>query len=280
VHAYVVSLARSLDRRAHITRELQKTGLDWEIVTAVDGRELDLSDATLIDPSFVAQKSFPEGSAGCALSHLSVYRKVIADGLDVALILEDDAVLPADLNSLAEDVARKLTGAEAALLSIACPEPCQLSLNGSVRLPSGQLLALPIDISMPRSGAAYIITRQGCERMVRGLLPLRALADEWWFFYRQGLLDRVRCLAPMPVHRSASIASTIGHYSVGTGFRNHLVGLLAQRKIPVLHQLLSYRRWRIHRRWARLEVVDAPFIEMPSRLEEPWRSRRVEEVTD
>jgi hypothetical protein len=204
---------------------------------------LDLSDAALIDPSFVA-RVFPEGSAGCALSHLSVYRKIIADGLDAASVLEDDAILPADLGSLTEAIARKLTGAEVVLLSIACPEPSRLSLNGSVRLPSGRLLALPIDISQPRSGAAYIITRQACERMVKGLLPVRALADEWWFFYREGLLDRVRCVAPRPVHCSAEIASTIGHYSVGNGLRNRLVGPLARRKIPVLHQLLSYRRRR------------------------------------
>jgi hypothetical protein len=54
VHAYVVNMARSLDRRAHITRELEKTSVDYEIVTAVDGRELDMADAALIDPSFVA----------------------------------------------------------------------------------------------------------------------------------------------------------------------------------------------------------------------------------
>ena len=114
MHAYVVNLARSLDRRAHITRELRKTTVEYEIVTAVDGRELDMADAALIDPSFVARGVFPEGSAGCALSHLSIYRKIIEDGLDVALILENDVVLPADLDKLSEEVGEHLTGAEVA----------------------------------------------------------------------------------------------------------------------------------------------------------------------
>ena len=51
MHAYVINLARSLDRRAHITAELKKTDLDYEIITAVDGRDLDLRDTTIIDPS-------------------------------------------------------------------------------------------------------------------------------------------------------------------------------------------------------------------------------------
>ena len=117
MYAYVINLARSRDRRAHITAELKKTGLDYEILTAVDGHELDLSDRTIIDPAMTYMTPFLSGAAGAALSHLSAYRKIIADGLDEALVLEDDVTLPADLGSLADAVADQLTGAEVALLS-------------------------------------------------------------------------------------------------------------------------------------------------------------------
>src|SRR5262249_4415431 len=53
MRAYVINLARSLDRRAHITAELQKTGLDYEFITAVDGRELDLDDPTIVDSALI-----------------------------------------------------------------------------------------------------------------------------------------------------------------------------------------------------------------------------------
>lgn len=267
MHAYVVNLARSLDRRAHITRELQKTSVNYQIVTAVDGRELDMADAALIDPSFAARGIFPEGSAGCSLSHLSIYRKIIEDGLDVALILEDDAILPADLDKLAEEVGQHLTGAEVTLLSADCPDPLQLSRAGAVPLSGGRHLALPVDISQPRSTGAYLITREACERMIELLLPIRANADAWPFFYREGALDRLRCVAPLPVLKSADLTSTIGSYSLGSGLRSRLAGPLLQHRIPVLHQMLSRRRQRIYRQWARTELVSTPFIEMPSRLE-------------
>jgi glycosyl transferase family 25 len=275
VHAYVINLARSLDRRAHITAELKKTGLDYEIITAVDGRDLDLCDTAIIDPSMpfidpslpVVDAGLAAGSAGAALSHLNVYKKIIGDDLDVALVLEDDLMLPADLRNLADAVASQLAGAEVALLSYDSPEPCRMSLEGSIRLPSSRVLALPIDVRQPRSAGAYVITREACERMVKSLLPIRVQADTWWSFYREGYLDRVRCVTPQPVLKNPTFTSTIGSYSLGNGFRGRLAGQLARRKIPLVRQALSYRRQRIFRQWGRSELVDMPFTEKPSRLE-------------
>jgi glycosyl transferase, family 25 len=267
VRAYVINLARSADRRAHITAELKKTGLDYEIITGVDGRDLDLHDPTAVDPSFLTNIVCPAGSAGAALSHQRVYRKIISDGLNEALVLEDDAMLPADLGSLTDAVADELAGAEVALLSVDSPDPCKISIEGSVHLPSARLLALPIDINQPRSAGAYIITREACERMIKFMVPIRVQADTWWFFYREGVLDRVRCVMPLPVLKDPKFASTIGSYSLGDGARARLVGPLVNRNIPLLHQALSYRRQRIHRQWHRSELVDMPFIEKPSRLE-------------
>ena len=71
-----------------------------------------------------------------------------------------------------------------------------------MRLPAVRLLALPVDIKQPRSTGAYIITREACERMIKRLLPIRAHADAWRFFYREGALDRLRCVAPLPFRKT------------------------------------------------------------------------------
>ena len=267
MRAYVINLARSLDRRAHITAELKKTGLDFEIMTAVDGRDLDVSDPTIVDPSLPTMTHWLSGTAGAALSHLNAYRKIFEDGPDVALVLEDDVTLPADLGSLAEAVADQLTGAEVALLSYDSIDACKMSVEGSIHLPSSRLLALPIDVSQPSSAGAYIITREACERMVKCVLPVRVNPDDWWYFYREGALDRVRCVVPLPVFKSPKLTSTLGSYSLGNGIRARLVWPLVRGKIPLVHQALCYRRQRIYRKWSRSELVDVPFIEKPSRVE-------------
>lgn len=267
MHAYVINLARSSDRRAHIAAELKKTGLDYEIVTAVDGRDLDLRDQTIVDPSLRYWTQFLPGTAGAALSHLSAYRKIIADGLAEALVLEDDVTLPADLGSLADVVTDQLTGAEVALLSYGSWGSCKLSREGLIHLPSSRLLALPIEIRLVNSAGAYIITREACERMVKCAPPVRVNPDDWWFFYREGLLDRVRCVMPLPVLKSPKLTSTLGSYSLGNSIGGRLARPLLRHKIPIVHQVLSYRRQRIYRQWSQAELAEMPFIEKPSRLE-------------
>jgi hypothetical protein len=103
--------------------------------------------------------------------------------------------------------------------------------------------------------------------MIKFVLPVRANPDDWWIFYREGVLDRVRCVVPLPVLKSPKLPSTLGSYSLGNGIRGRLVWALVRRKIPLLHQVLNYRRQRIYRQWGRSELVDMPFIEKPSRLE-------------
>jgi glycosyl transferase, family 25 len=267
MHVYVINLARSLDRRAHITAELRKTGLDYEIITAVDGRDLDLHDPAIIHSALFAKNSFPAGTAGCALSHLRVYQKVLADGPDKALILEDDVTLPPDLGAIANAVAGHLPGAEVALLNYASPDTCKLSLEGAVDLPSSRLLALPIDVGQLANAAAYVITREACKRMSESVLPVRANADDWQFFYKEGILDRVRCVLPVAVAKNPKFESTIGLYSLGNGVKARLVEPFIRHKIPPFHQVILYRRQRIMHQMERSEIVNSPFIEKPSRLE-------------
>lgn len=266
MHAYVINLARSADRRTHMRAELKKTRLDYEIVTAVDGRDLDLGDTSIVHPTLVTMTNHLSGTAGGALSHLSVYRKILEDGLDNALVLEDDVTLPADLAGTADAVADHLNTAEVALLSYDTFDPCQLSIEGAVHLSSTRVLALPIDIFKPRSGGAYVITREACERMTKFVLPIRVNPDDWWFWYREGALDRVRCVVPMPVRKNPSLVSTMGSYRLN-GTMARLAWPLVSRKIPLLHQALNYRRERIYRRFGHSELVDIPFIEKPSRLD-------------
>ena len=102
--------------------------------------------------------------------------------------------------------------------------------------------------------------------MIKSVLPVRVPIDDWRFFYREGVLDQTRCVAPVPVLNNAKLVSTIGSYTLGNGLAARMLWPLVNRKIPLLHQALSYRRQRIQRRWSGVELVDMPFIEKPSRL--------------
>lgn len=265
MHAYVINLARSPERRTHITAELGKSGIDYELVEGIDGRDLDLHDPQTIDPSVLNSSSFRAGVAGCALSHLRVYQKILADGLDQALVLEDDISVPADLGSLTDALTEHLIGAEVVLLNFDSTDTCKVSLEGSVDLPFSRMLVLPIDVSQPKSSAAYIITREACKRMNDSVLPVQASPDDWRHFYHEGVLDRVRCVVPLAVGKDPGFASTIDYYS-RRSFKARLNVLVARYNLQLFHRAISYRRKRIWRNLTRVEMVDEPFIDKPSRL--------------
>jgi len=267
MHAYVINLARSRDRRVYITAHLDKIGIDHEIVTGVDGHGLDLGDQSIIAPSFRTSVYLAIGSAGCALSHLAVYRRIIEDGLDMALVLEDDVILPADMGDLTDAVGKALVGAEVALVSVDSWEPLKVSTQGAVPLPSSRSLAFPIDVFQPRSGGAYIITRAACERMIEHNIPIRTTADDWGFFYSEGIIDRVRCVLPVSAKKNHNFSSTIGSYSLGSGVLGRMMAATMRHRIPVLHQMMARRRSSIYRAKDLSLFTDEPFVRKPSRLD-------------
>lgn len=258
MRAYVINLERSPERRAHIVAELAKCAVDFEFVKAVDHRDLNLSDphiAELIAPSFLSRDGFRLGIAAAALSHLGAYRKILADGVDRALVLEDDVNVPEDLAELADAVAEQLSGADVALLNFETEQRCKLSRRGSVGLSSSRQLVLPDNGGVPVSGAAYVITRQACERLAGSALPVRTKPDDWALFSSEGLLDHVRCVVPEPVAKNPDFPSTID-YNSESGLKSWLLGLIERHDVGIARRAVSYRRQRIWRRYARFELVD------------------------
>ena len=257
MQTYVINLARSPDRRAHIAAQLGKAQVDYQIVAAVDGRELDLSDTRLVDPAFARANTARPGIVGCSLSHLEAYRRIIDDDLQSACVLEDDVVLPGDLGILADEIASRMSGAEIVLLNFHSQEPCRITRATAARLPSSRLLAQIVDAGQAASAAGYLITRAACERMVKTILPVRAVADDWGFFYREGAIDSLRCVVPMPVMQSPALRTTISYHrpgSVYSGVRE----VIARSRVPILHQVLAHRRRRHQQRYAigRTEFVE------------------------
>ncbi|HUC24744.1 MAG TPA: glycosyltransferase family 25 protein [Streptosporangiaceae bacterium] len=266
MRAYVINLARSPDRRAHMTAELQKVGVPYEFVDGVDGQDLDLADPQVVHPS-VLKPGWPSpGTAGCAFGHLRAYEKILADDLDWALVLEDDVILPNDLADLAETVAGRMSGAEVALLHCLSPNLCKMNRRGLVQLPSSRQLVLPVNVNEPGSAAAYIITRDACKRMAECIVPFRAHADDWGHFFNQGALDRVRCVLPFPVVSEPSFGSTIG-YSKPSGAKLRVRDVAMKYEIGFIKRIIAYRRTRIFRKLTRFELVDEPFIVKPTRLD-------------
>lgn len=264
MHAYVINLARSPERRAKVTANLERCSVDYEIVTAIDAQDFDRTDphaAGKVDPIFYDR--FRPGEAGCALSHMSVYRKILAGGLESALVLEDDVIVPPELSAIADAVARCLEGAEVALLNFDSEEIVQVSRVGAIDLPATRQLVAPVHVRQPESGAAYIITREACTRMTERAFPIQTKADDWAHFIQVGGIDRLRCVVPLAVRKHPGFGSTMGYYS-HSSFKAYALALINRSGLGLVQAVVAYRRKRIWRRYTRVEFVDDSSSSPPS----------------
>lgn len=258
MRTFVINLARSAERRASIISQLTKYGIDFELVEAVDGRQLDMTDPEVVGaiaPSFLNAEWWRPSLAACTMSHLGVYRRVLDEGLGMALVLEDDIQVPADLKVLAAAAGEQLSGAEIALLNFESPQPVKFAREGGVDLPSGRRLVPPVVVGQPVSGAAYVITREACERIIKGQAPIRVKGDDWAHFYNEGMLDMVHCVIPMAVMKDPSFESTID-YNLDVSVKARLLRVITRYGPACLNKAISRRRQRIWRKYTRAELVD------------------------
>ena len=97
IAAFYLNRDCDLERRAAIEAELGQAGLTGERICAVNGLAVpaDLR-GYFFDGDRLASRLKP-GEVGCYASHLKALNLIVARGLDCALVLEDDALLPRDL---------------------------------------------------------------------------------------------------------------------------------------------------------------------------------------
>ena len=107
---FCLSLARAADRRTRMIARLDSLGSPYEIVDAVDGRELDLSQlgGRLRQDKMRRKKSrcLTAAEIGCYLSHCNLLRRIADEKIAVAIVVEDDAGFAPDFAEVAAAAAR------------------------------------------------------------------------------------------------------------------------------------------------------------------------------
>ena len=106
---FVISLARAMERREDIVRRLNTANIRHEIVDGVDGNKLDLAEIGDRMDSEAQMKYYGRplyrGEFGCYLSHYNLWRRIVAEKIPAAVVLEDDAVWEDDFSRVISGVA-------------------------------------------------------------------------------------------------------------------------------------------------------------------------------
>ena len=249
---YLISLKRATERRERLINDLQRLDLDFELFDAVDGSELkeeQIKEFCNI-PVLERKKSwFSKGMIGAALSHYTIYKKIIAENLPYAFIVEDDAKLTKDVKRLITEALQRIKENEVILFYYQSIETsCKISKPGRQKLDERYSLYYPLINEHFVGAGAYLITQKACRELVEIIFPVHVAPDDWKFFLKNGL-SSVRLVYPKPVD-TYDFPSNISSFSnlTGKSYFQILLDSIQERKIFPFYQLLSFRRGFIKRK--------------------------------
>jgi glycosyl transferase family 25 len=213
---FVINLQADTQRRRHMSPLLAALGLTGEFVAAVDGRSLSEADRVAYDQDRALRVygvAMLDTELGCYLSHYRLYERIVREGIETALILEDDLEISPDLPVLLQDL---LTRPDNEWLVVRLE-----SLRHRVRTPpSAEFLGKRVADLSGGAGlyrlrthvlgaGAYLIRREGAARMLeygrRIFMPIDHTMDRFW---ENGILPYV--VRPFPVRQRTDFESRIG----------------------------------------------------------------------
>lgn len=94
---FMINLRRRSDRRERMLRTLYEQEITCKIITAVDGKALNLSQVQALGIEMLPGYSDPyhgrpltKGEMGCFLSHYNIWNEIVERELNVSLVIEDD----------------------------------------------------------------------------------------------------------------------------------------------------------------------------------------------
>ena len=89
---YLINLERRPDRLSHVTHQLDRLQLPFELFRAIDAQNENVELPAVQHDRFVVnhKKSPVRGEIGCAASHIGVWQRFLETDEEYALVLEDD----------------------------------------------------------------------------------------------------------------------------------------------------------------------------------------------
>ncbi len=218
---FVVNLKRHTDRRQHITQELQKLALPYRMIEAVDGQLLSDDEIQKVysEEGAIKDKSvkrpLSKSEIACALSHQSIYKIMLAEDIEQAIILEDDAVLNQQFIETAQ-AAQKLLPNDWQLLLLGYGEffdGKKWQFHEICQIQIAQSLSADLKITLPLSIAyctfAYLINQSGARQLLEQIQPLSRPIDHYTGDHK---MINVYCVEPRCVLVNTALQSTLMEY--------------------------------------------------------------------
>jgi len=190
VKVFVLNLARCPERLARVRARLDELGVPFERLEGVDDAVLSEAERRRHVSRFgwwcCSLRPIMKGQVGCTLSHQNAYRRMVADGLDRACVLEDDVVLDARFPEVLARLDTELNAAQAQVALLFDHRDGRMDIPVETR----PFALERVEDSM--FAEAYVLTRRAAEQILKANYPLRVMDDIWGRWVRQGRIELYR----------------------------------------------------------------------------------------
>lgn len=186
MRAFLINLDSNTDRLAAAKQQLGAFGIAFERFPAVNGRALSPAERSRHVARFHARMArldkLTPGEVGCSLSHMFVFRKMIEEGIEAALIFEDDVLL-------SDQFPRALRKVEASL-DVSKPQVflfTEWQETDITGIGDKEFSIVPLQYAL--RAEAYVITLPAARAIFKVNYPIVTMND-WWMRWRQrGLIE-------------------------------------------------------------------------------------------
>lgn len=198
---FLINMAESADRLKFMDAQLKQLGIQYDRVQAINGRKIENKELRRIFSRFhslcAMGRRLNLGEIGCALSHCSVYRRIMDESIPCALVLEDDVVIDERINGVIKEV----------LSCIDVSRPQVYILSGGHTDKSNDVSIERLRNAMYTDG--YVITITAAKLICDANTPIITVADQWRRWVRWDGLELYRCHPSVIRQKRDSYDSTI-----------------------------------------------------------------------
>jgi glycosyl transferase family 25 len=208
LEVFVINLPKAGERRESIGRRLGELGVRYSFFEAIDGSALsareidDVCDMRAIRHRLGRDMS--KGEIGCAMSHRSIYRRMIGDSIERAVVLEDDIIIDEAFPKVLAALAERRPRREVVKLDNS------LEREGLCSLWSNEAFVGPYRIRKPATRQmmawGYFIDLEAARAIMDRWPKISFCADNW---DRLEAAATIRAIRPAVVHEGRGQPSDI-----------------------------------------------------------------------
>lgn len=244
---FVINLARSPERRASMEQQLSRLNLEYEIVEAVDGSQLSYTD--IMKETRPLNYALSCGEVGCALSHINIYRRIASEGIPMALILEDDALIDyKTVEVMSEIEERNVSFPTVTLLT----EADQYIDKPTFILKTGRCT---YDVHEASRSHGYLVNHSAAIKLIEFLYPVWMVADRWQILREYSVCNVEAVIPPVIRRTDLSDASTIQIYDNGSKW-------LDDKKIALWKEIKRHRPLKVKMMRCIWTTMVRPFLKI------------------